>query len=421
MDTSSGSEEDFYFILPSNVKSVDRGNTSSQYRTTLNIPLNLMNSNRWEVGLVEMSFVNAIKTIHKEQIKVYTNLPRPRPDKKLPPIILQSGYITTVKKSDFISKDMKVIMAKIGDEIFTCEHFTINLIKNKIEFTIKNRDIAYIKIPLWLAYLFGFKKYYDEKSKLRKMPIDLSSIPKTFIKLAVRDSDNNKLKARYRGGILRTTGPKGTFPPADHFIMTLNYTDQADLKFEFLLGIHQEADTSAVDSFSVPPGYYKTPSLLTENINKFTTPYGMTFSHDEHTNRIHFTYSKTPEKKVEGGYYIELDANLRSILGFTQEGKLTSPAQLGPNLHRGIYSLFVYCDICREVRVGNALVPLLRTVNYNKANYGDTIIASYDNPLYVPVSRRYIDSIGVIIADDTGEAVPFEEGKTVLTLHFRKV
>ena len=57
---------EFHIVLPSNVKSSIE-NTPSSYITQLCENKNLDgNSNEWEVGLVEMTFVDAIKTISKD-------------------------------------------------------------------------------------------------------------------------------------------------------------------------------------------------------------------------------------------------------------------------------------------------------------------------------------------------------------------
>ena len=45
---------------------------------------------------------------------------------------------------------------------------------------------------------------------------------------------------------------------------------------------------------------------------------------------------------------------------------------------------------------------------------------SFVRPQYVPVSRKQFETIEVNIKRDTGESVPSEFGRVLLTLHFRQ-
>jgi len=99
-------------------------------------------------------------------------------------------------------------------------------------------------------------------------------------------------------------------------------------------------------------------------------------------------------------------------------GKSLYTAERVCDLQRGFYSLFVYCDLVEPTVLGDAKVPLLRTVNITgKENL--TISRIYQNVQYVPVHRKQFDTIELDIRDDTGRKVPFERGKVVITLHFR--
>ena len=69
--------------------------------------------------------------------------------------------------------------------------------------------------------------------------------------------------------------------------------------------------------------------------------------------------------------------------------------------------------------VGDALVPLLRIVPV-EGDDGQRVSKSFERPHYLPVSRREFETIEVNIKHDTGESVPFELGKVLLTLHFRQ-
>ena len=426
MSTGTSEEDDFYLILPSNVQSVDRGNTQSQYRTTLSQAISLNNSNRWEVGLVEMTFVNAIKTIHKESISIAKNKP------KTPEVVESEEKIITIPKTKtipYLGRTYNVCAWEVADvdkatELVTCDDFrivvsSVDLPSYRFHFRIEflRKDIQYIKLNDNTATLFGF----------------IASDTRTFAEPLLTGFDVKKIyrpeagerviEAKYPGRAVPIFEKTGHRVFKNMFYMAMNEvkgTTPTDPQIPYAVGVEQEYDPTPVKICKIPPGYYRTASLLVDAINKMTESYGLQFRHDEPTNRIHSSVLYPYKASVKGGHCYSLDKNLLAILGYESNTKVPGIASLGPVLDRGIYSLFVYCDVCREVRVGNSLVPLLRNVSYTKGNYGDHITMSYDYPLYVPLSRRYIDSIEIKIADDTGEPVPFEEGKAVLTLHFRR-
>ena len=96
----------------------------------------------------------------------------------------------------------------------------------------------------------------------------------------------------------------------------------------------------------------------------------------------------------------------------------TSNAERAVGLEHGFHDLYVYCDIIQSQYVGDALVPLLRIVPVEGKD-GERISKSFIRPQYVPVSGRQFETIEVNIKPDTGEFVPFEFKRVLLTLHFR--
>ena len=47
-------------------------------------------------------------------------------------------------------------------------------------------------------------------------------------------------------------------------------------------------------------------------------------------------------------------------------------------------------------------------------------MSKYDQPRYFPVQKKTFDTIEIDIRDDTGESIPFDAGKLIVTLHFRR-
>ena len=89
------------------------------------------------------------------------------------------------------------------------------------------------------------------------------------------------------------------------------------------------------------------------------------------------------------------------------------------DLLRDFYSLFVYCDVVKHVVVGDVKAPLPRTVNITRKD-GLTVNRIFQTVQYVSVQRKHLCSIEIDIRDDTGRPVPFQCGKVIVTLHFRR-
>lgn len=88
----------------------------------------------------------------------------------------------------------------------------------------------------------------------------------------------------------------------------------------------------------------------------------------------------------------------------------------------GIRLLLVYSDIVRPVRVGDSFAPLLRIVDVpNGIKFGEQVSITFSKVHYVPLARMHINTAEISIKDDLGGLVPFKFGRTVVTLHFRRV
>ena len=114
-------------------------------------------------------------------------------------------------------------------------------------------------------------------------------------------------------------------------------------------------------------------------------------------------------------------SDIRQMLGFSPNKVISriSTAEQAVDLEHGFHDLYVYCDVIQSQYVGDALVPLLRIVPIEGKD-GERISKSFIRPQYLPVNRKQFESIEVNIKRDTGETVPFEFGRVLLTLHFRQ-
>ena len=113
-------------------------------------------------------------------------------------------------------------------------------------------------------------------------------------------------------------------------------------------------------------------------------------------------------------------SDIGQMLGFSPNKVIskTFTAEREAHLDHGFHDLYVYCDIIQPQYARDALVPLLRIVLVEGKD-GERISKSFIRPQYVPVSRKQFETIEVNIKRDTGETVPFEFGRVLLTLFER--
>ena len=174
--------------------------------------------------------------------------------------------------------------------------------------------------------------------------------------------------------------------------------------------------------------------------------------------RLNFRYDEKVGKVFLSGnnyFYIVLEANVAQMLGFGDSTVVLgsermvdelventdTPAKAIPfrfqddqfddprikllkgdyiaDIHRGLTSLYVYSPIVESQFVGDTQAPLLRVVSVS-GQFGTTANVHYNHIYYLPLSQSFIDHVEVYIRDDVGEYVPFDTGRVIVVLHFRK-
>src|SRR6185436_9798061 len=217
-------------------------------------------------------------------------------------------------------------------------------------------------------------------------------------------------------------------------------------------------------NYEVPPGDY-TITALVDHMNDLMTD---DFEHREFAIYDTSTDGSITYKKLEGelipqiqydsranrvychvpvGFEIKFSQTLTAILGFddnqlshfvntqliihndeelvvqyeddpTDTYKVIT-ADKRPDISAGIHHIYVYCDILESIAVGDTLAPLLRIVE-TKKHHGGVIHDIFNPPRYLPVQKKNFGTIEIDIRTDFGAKVPFESGKVVCTLHFRR-
>ena len=192
----------------------------------------------------------------------------------------------------------------------------------------------------------------------------------------------------------------------------------------------------------LPDAMYERPEQLIDVLNTHIQVHLTQNTGD----RIRFFYNDLTRKftaYVASGYMVRLSKQMSVVLGFGDKvttlkhtikdeqfgveekeerivynsDKIAAP--LCVDLNRGLHTFFIYCNIAEYQLVGDANVPLLRTVPVSGKN-GDVVVHSFDNVHYTGLSRSTFQEVEVHITDDTGKKVPFEHGRVIVKLHFKR-
>ncbi|GBM31690.1 hypothetical protein AVEN_157883-1 [Araneus ventricosus] len=169
----------------------------------------------------------------------------------------------------------------------------------------------------------------------------------------------------------------------------------------------------------VPPGFYETVPDILKGIALEEFRNKITFKFNDSTKRVQI---KAKEKAR-----VILHEGLSQMLGFDPteivsnhpniETVVESPLVADPCAHYRV--LFLYTDIVEPQIVGDVFAPLLRIVNVTGSD-GEMVCVQYDRPHYIPLSRKIIDTIEIVIRTHRGELTPFERGRSYVKLHLRQ-
>lgn len=197
---------------------------------------------------------------------------------------------------------------------------------------------------------------------------------------------------------------------------------------------------SKISELILQDGFYDKPETLIGALNEIAD-----IRDDFHGEKIiKFEYNQVQRscKLLLRAYEIEeleFSPNLSRVLGYTDVELITSlkfleqrypkntgeviwvfiPASDSLRLFT-IFNLMLYTDIVSSSIVSNVEAPLLRVVPVQGEHWQYQCM-SFQRIQYLPLSKTSISSISVYIYTDYGEAIPFRDGKTVVTLDIRRV
>ena len=212
----------------------------------------------------------------------------------------------------------------------------------------------------------------------------------------------------------------------------VNWTNLTKAQGKVLISLYNERH-EAIDLFGVEleGGYYGSGEDLVQGLNLLLKRRKMAkrvnFKYDAFSNKISVTTRlavavATPWLAEMMGFEdimlnplnTNADADCE-VEHSVQDLTATRPV----DIKRGINSLYVYTDIVQERIVGHTMVPLLRSVPAHGSR-GDITYHEVIRVHYIPVQKKYFHTIHIYITDDTGAFIPFQSGRSVVTLHFRQ-
>ena len=183
-------------------------------------------------------------------------------------------------------------------------------------------------------------------------------------------------------------------------------------------------DGKSWQEFGVTQGFYDSNTrFLTElaRVTEDATGGNKLLHYDDRQRKLSVVLPDNTSLKLYKG--------LAEILGFKNAKLLHGPRTLRPSgtvdVNHGVYLLYVYVNIVESQLVGDAEVPLLRTVFFNAAakknKASEMAYTNYTSPHYVRVNKSFVQDIEIDIRDHTGERVPFLVGPSNVKLHFRQI
>lgn len=143
-----------------------------------------------------------------------------------------------------------------------------------------------------------------------------------------------------------------------------------------------------------------------------------------------FPGSITSEREEQTYFWPHVGEEIMKVLGLATPLHLRpdlmdsgAPVQgvRKPDLSVGIDALFVYSDVVSPTIVGDTAANILKVVPVTRAiDYGENVDVIFPHPYYYKVSKREVSRILINIKDETGNTVPFEFGRVIVTLHFKR-
>ena len=181
--------------------------------------------------------------------------------------------------------------------------------------------------------------------------------------------------------------------------------------------IYYSKDGFLFEMAIVDYGYYETTNDLVKSVNA-------ALKKETKNDNIRLTYNVRTEKvtiHLKNKHQLVITGRMSVMLGFGGKEIKIAKTATSPYVADllGTTNIYFYCDIVQPQVVGDTNAKLLRSVPV-QGKMGDVVTKTFTNIQYVPVQTKSFEDIEIILRDDTGNPVPFERGKVLVTLHFKQ-
>lgn len=241
----------------------------------------------------------------------------------------------------------------------------------------------------------------------------------------ISTGQNRILVTLVDGSIIRVYVPTGHYNVIGELLNAITYGIEATARYLRKRNkrsthpvFNSVAGRKVLEDFSERAVKATTKNVETKKVTKtqlVELPDCINFSYQYTLKRVLLTFDAKVVQKVE------LSKHLQYALGFEKHEIVTSrtTAKHPIDLRAGVDGFYMYCNLIESQIVGGYYVPLLRIVHVD-GQYGDIVDKTFYSPHYIPVLSKEFDRIEINIKNDINQCIPFEFGKVVAKLHFRK-
>jgi len=183
-----------------------------------------------------------------------------------------------------------------------------------------------------------------------------------------------------------------------------------------------DKELNVVKRFSMRKGYYRNIAEIVEGLNetiRVSKELKEVLGREETPLLAYFQYHESVQRK---DYAIQFNLALARKIGIGRHSVIagTTLGRVVSDDRPHARSLYVYCDLLQAVPVGDVKAPLLRIVNIPDKDESVNLHRTMRRMMYLPIQKKHFDTIEIQIMDDTGTAIPFQDGKSHIVLEFRR-
>lgn len=415
--------KEFQVTLPSNVSDhLYPKNKPTEYTTALSTPIDLKGS--WEVALIDVLFPHNyfnIRTGDGACLVITT----PKASRKCQARRLKDSKLQMTEEELNLIYKYAIELSYRGDEEVTRVRPAPAVMKTSLAFIPFEIPAGYYESGREICQVFidtirlAFRQWLD-KENARGLPTDYikpwNNVKDTEFGFVYRpESGTVRFLTPMRRDcsifiIRNCTHSTTTFTPPAPLVRPA-FLPAAENIFELPANINDEANDQDVP---IPP--IDTSALLGAQLTEANT-----YKEALAARLVTYTLESTVCTRTLLEQILTLK-DLKRIYGYYHAYDIfTEPVKFKTDIktmNKNNY-MFIYSDISAHQLVGDTSVPLLGVAPI-QGEHGNMLSYSFGYPQYLPVSKNYMNTIGIIIRNERGEPIEFQSGSVICRLHFRR-